>query len=355
MSIDDLKLKIKTEPDLIIDTAYSILSTASSIYFHQSHLSGEPSEFEKFSEERGLTSELIDGYRIGLAPDYNILCEWFENITDKDEREKFISAALAIGIIRLTDNGNQDVFKNRIMFPIINNSQVIGFTSRAIQYNTRNVQTPKYMNSIDSIVFNKRNILYGLDLAKNAIREKDAVILVEGNMDQIALYKNGFYNSVAVMGISLGAPSIERLLSMTKNIYLALDSDSAGFTAMERINRQLAENGIVAKYLDFSPEKDPDEFLKARGALAFQTKIDNALPAFDVLLDRLIPEKLPDVVDRKLDLLKKAFEILEPLGMNLNATERIVSFARRVGLMSTPLQLQNAYEQYLDGSRRKNE
>ena len=107
-------------------------------------------------------------------------------------------------------------------------------------------------------------------------------------MDQIALYHNGFLNTVAVMGVALGNSSLERIIGLTKNVYLALDSDRAGFIAMERINKQLAEKGVVAKYLDFSPQKDPDDFLKIHGALALQEKIEKAIPAIDVLLNNLI-------------------------------------------------------------------
>jgi DNA primase len=166
-------------------------------------------------------------------------------------------------------------------------------------------------------------------------------------MDQIALYNNGFHHTLAVMGIALGAPSLERLLSLTKNIYLALDSDDAGLKAMERINRQFAEKGVVAKFLEFSPQKDPDEFIQAQGALAFQAKLDNAVPAFDVFLNKIIPLKLPEVLDRKLEILTSAFELMSPLRSHLAATERVVNIAKRLGLKSEPAQIVKNYEDFL--------
>jgi DNA primase len=153
------------------------------------------------------------------------------------------------------------------------------------------------------------------------------------------------------MGIALGAQSLERLTNMSKNIFLALDTDAAGFNAMTRINAQFAEKGIVAKYIEFSPAKDPDEYLKAEGALAFQKKLDNALPAFDILLEKLIPDKIPEVLDRKLEILHKAFELVSPLQLNMAGTERVVLFARRLGLKAEPAQIVKNYSEYFKAPR----
>ena len=304
--------------------------------------------YDDFIKKRGLNEEIATTYNLGFAQAKNSLCDYLGSIPTESERTFALSIAHELGLIktdRHNPNAHYDTFRERIIFPIWDQSGlVIGFTSRAI----RDDQKAKYMNSVDSFVFNKRNILYGLHLAKNAIREKDAVILVEGNMDQIALYNNGFQNAVAVMGVALGAPSLERLLTLTKNVYLALDSDGAGFSAMERINRQLAEKGVVAKYIEFSPQKDPDEFLVIRGPLALQEKIDKAVPAFDVLMDKIVPEKLPEVLDRKLEILNRAFELISPLGSHLAATERVVSFAKRLGLKSEASQIVKNYDEFIE-------
>ena len=302
--------------------------------------------FDEFVKNRGLSEETAATYSLGYAPHKNSLLEYLSSINDEKERNFALDIALELGLIKKDkDNpkNHYDTFRDRIIFPIWDHfGLVMGFTSRA----TREDQKAKYMNSPESFMFKKQNILYGLHLAKNDIREKDAVILVEGNMDQIALYHYGFKNTVAVMGIALGPQALERLVNLTKNIYLALDSDKAGFSAMSRINTQFAEKGIVTKYIEFSPAKDPDEFLKAEGALALQKKLDNALPAFDVLLDQLIPEKIPEVLDRKLEILHKAFELMSPLQLNLAGTERVVTMARRLGLKAEPAQIIKNYSEY---------
>lgn len=309
--------------------------------------------YDEFIKKRGLNEEIATTYTLGFAQSKNSLYDYLKSIPNEKERAFALSIAEELGLIKRDKHNSEahyDTFRDRIIFPIWDQfGQVIGFTSRAI----RDDQKAKYMNSVDSFLFNKRNLLYGFHLAKNAIREKDAVILVEGNMDQIALYNNGFQNAVACMGTAIGSSHVERLTSMTKNIYLALDSDNAGFAAMERANALFAEKGIVAKYIEFSPQKDPDEFLQAQGAIALQEKIDNAVPAFDILLSKLIPEKLPEVLDRKLELLNKAFEILAPLKSHLAATERVVSFAKRLGLKSEGSQIVKNYQDYLSALEAK--
>lgn len=329
------------------DMAKKILTKTAQLYRKTATTHKFP-PYEDFIKKRGLTEEIASTYNLGFAPARNSLCDYLGSIPNEKEKSFALSIAEELGLIKRDRSNNEshyDTFRDRIIFPIWDQTgQVIGFTSRAI----REDQKAKYMNSVDSFMFNKRNILYGFHLAKNAIREKDAVILVEGNMDQIALYNNGFHHTVAVMGVALGAPSLERLLGMTKNIYLALDSDSAGFSAMERINRQLALSGVVAKYLEFSPQKDPDEFLQIQGALALQAKLENAAPAFDVLLNKIFPEKLPEVLDRKLEILNHAFLIMSPLRTHLAASERIVGIAKRLGLKAEPAQIVKTYEEFLE-------
>lgn len=340
----------KSNPKL--EMARKILSKTAHLY-RKTATTHKFAPYDDFIKKRGLNEEIATTYNLGFAPGRNSLCDYLASIPNEKDKTMAISIAEELGLIKRDRNNSEshfDTFRDRIIFPIWDQTgQVIGFTSRAI----RDDQKAKYMNSVDSFIFNKRNILYGFHLAKNSIREKDAVILVEGNMDQIALYNNGFHHTVAVMGVALGTPSLERLLGMTKNIYLALDSDPAGFTAMERINRQLAERGVVAKYLEFSPLKDPDEFLKAQGALALQEKIDNAIPAFDVLLAKILPEKLPEVLDRKLEILNRAFEMMAPLGSHLAASERVVGLAKRLGLKAEPAQIVKTYEDFLEKKEAK--
>jgi len=345
INFDSYQEEKKSNPKF--EMAKKILTRAATIY-RKTASSGQFLPYTSFIKNRGLNEDIASTYSLGYAQNKNTISDYLNSIPNEKDRSFALMVALDLGLIRKDKqdpNAHYDTFRERIIFPIWDQiGQVIGFTSRA----TRDDQKAKYMNSIDSFIFNKRNILYGFHLAKSAIREKDAVILVEGNMDQIAMYNNGFTHTVAIMGTAFGAPSMERILSLTKNVYLALDSDTAGFLAMERANKMLAEKGVIAKFIDFSPQKDPDDYLKANGALALQEKIENAVPAFDVLLQKAIPDKVSDVLDRKLELLSKAFEILSPLKNDLAATERLVTFAKRLGLKSDATQIMNNYQDYLN-------
>lgn len=329
-----------------VDMARKILNRASLIY---RRIATQPgcTVYKEFIKARNLNESIATSFALGYAPAKNTITDYLNSISDPKERKFAVDIALELKLIRPDKNNPEvqyDTFRDRIMFPIWDQSgSVIGFTSRSV----REDQKPKYLNSMDSFIFNKSHILYGFHLAKNSIREKDAVILVEGNMDLISLFNHGFENAVAIMGVGLGAQSLERLKSFTKNFYIALDTDNAGYMAMERINKLLAEKGIVAKYLEFSPQKDPDEFLNTQGALALSAKLETAKTAFDTQLEKLFPESVPEVLDRKLEILNQVFELLTPLKTDLSATERIVTFAKRLGLKTDSAQIIKSYEEYL--------
>ena len=254
INFDSYQEERKTNPK--VEMAKKIL-TKSALLYRKVASSGQFGPYNSFIKNRGLDEETAMTFSLGFAPNKNSISDYLKSIPNPTERDFAISVALDITLIRRDKNNPEahyDTFRDRIIFPIWDHyGQVVGFTSRAI----RDDQKAKYLNSVESFVFSKTNILYGFHLAKNAIREKDAIILVEGNMDQIALYKHGFTNTVAIMGTALGASSVERILSLTKNVYLALDSDAAGFNAAERAYKQFAEKGVVAKFIEFSPRLTP--------------------------------------------------------------------------------------------------
>jgi DNA primase len=307
----------------------------------------ESDAFKDFLSKRKLDEELAKDYQLGFAPDGSALFDYFSSITKTEDKAKALSMAQELGLIKPSKFGDKthyDTFRSRIIFPIWDQfGQVIGYTSRATQPD----QKPKYMNSIDSFLFNKSNLLYGLHLAKPYVRERSSVILVEGNMDQIALYKFGFKNTVACMGVAVGESSLTRLLSLTKNILLSLDNDQAGWKASCRINGQLLHHGVIPKFIDLSPHKDPDDFLEEEGPVAMQKRVDDAQYFIDVEIERLIPKEIPEVSERKLELLHKVFSILSPLKSSLSATERVSQVAKRIGLQSDSSTIIKSYEDYL--------
>lgn len=306
-------------------------------------------EFNHFLESRKIDFDLSALYRLGFAPKGNVLINYLKSIPNESERKLAIEVAFEIGLIKADRNREKehyDTFRERIIFPIWDQyGHTIGYQSRVI----RKEVVPKYLNSKESFVFSKKNLLYGLHLAKESIRQKDFVILVEGNMDQIALYNQGFKNVVAIMGIALGDNSLKALSKITKNFLLALDDDNAGREASSRINKQCMEVGITPKVVHFDNCKDPDDFLIEHGALAMQKKIDTAEVYVDFQLNALIPKEIPTVMMKRLELLDSVFPVISPLKDSLEGSERLMSFAARLGLMSKPEAIQKRYQDYLKG------
>jgi DNA primase len=331
-----------------VKMAQRILGKASQIYRKVAANESGPI-FKDFVNDRKLSEKTLENFSVGLAPNHNVISEYLQSISDQKDRSFALNIALEIGVIRKdtkteTSNNYYDTFRDRIIFPIWDQ---YGNTTGIGGRKTKEFQKAKYMNSQESFCFNKKNILYGYHLAKNFIRQNDYVILVEGYMDLISLHQNDFPASVAVMGIALSDFSVSNLLNHTKNIYFGLDSDIAGLKAMERMNQSFMAKGVLPKYLDFSPHKDPDEFLNEMGQLALKKLFDEAPAFLDKTIEDSLPETLPQLPDRKLELLEQVFELIAPLGENLLATERAISLANRIGLNSGASQIIEAYKKFL--------
>ncbi len=323
-----------------------ILKSASEIYY-QIGMKNQVSHYLDFLKNRDIPDSINEVYKLGFAPKSNTICDYI-NTLPKNNQEGVRKVATEIGLIKWDESrrSHYDTFRDRITFPIWDHfGKVIGFTSRAIH----DYQKAKYMNSKESFIFNKRNLLYGIHLARPHIRKRDSIILVEGNMDQLSMYKKGFENSVAIMGTALGEQSLRAIKALTQNVVLALDSDNAGWDAAVRINKQFLESGIIPRFVEFSPHKDPDDFLKEEGSIALKEKIDNARSFVDVQFDKMLPEKPITILNKKLELLKDSFELISPLKKDLNATERLIAWAKKIGLESSTEQIISNYNNYLEG------
>ena len=343
INIDEQKAKNK---DPKFEMALRVLNASNKIY-RKVATEMNPKLFSEFLKNRKITEESVQDYQLGFAPATNALTNYLNTIPDQKERKFAIETAAKIGLIRpqRSGQGHYDFYRDRVIFPICDHAgKVRGYSSRAVKPD----QKPKYLNSGESFIFDKGNILYGFNLAKNHIREQDSVIIVEGNMDALMLHQFGFKNSVATMGVSLSISSIKLLSNMTKNFYLAMDSDPAGIKAMERINQDLLEADIVAKYNSFEPAKDPDEFLNTEGRLELVNRIDSAPTFIDFCIDRIIPNPIPDSTDRKLVILKDIFALLAPMKTNLFATEKLIQCAKSLGLKSSPEDIKSEYKNFLE-------
>lgn len=341
LSVDELNREKKKNPR--VELAFRVLNYATKLYVKVA--SQRPMHFEKFIADRKLSEESITKFQIGYAPGNNFLVQQLANIPGK-QGEEAQAMALDIDLVRISEKSQRpyDFYRDRIVFPIHDHAgQVRGYSCRKVLPE----QEPKFLNSRESFIFSKASILFGYFLAKNSIREKDQVIIVEGNMDAVMMHQYGFTNTVGTMGVALSEASLRLLSNMTKNVVLAMDSDRAGMNAMTAINAAFMGAGILPRYLDFAPAKDPDEFLRDHGRLALMERIEKAPAFIDHLIQTLVPVPIPETIDLKLKTMKQVFAALAPLKEHLEATERTVSTAKRLGLRSDEQSIVEEYKQSL--------
>jgi DNA primase len=206
----------------------TLLEEAVTFYHH--HLLQTPAGAgtRAYLEKRGLTSVSIETFGLGYAPaSWESISQYF--IGKGYSAEDLIAAGLASQ--RQEGNGIYDRFRHRLMFPIRDIAgKMAGFGARALA----DEDMPKYLNSPQTELFDKSNLIYGLDLARKAIRQKDQAVLVEGYMDMIVLYQCGFTNTVSLMGTALNESQFRNLKRFTRRLILALDADAAGEKATLR-------------------------------------------------------------------------------------------------------------------------
>ena len=332
-----------------VEMAFRVLNASVKLYKKVAAQNPEP--YSAFIEKRKLNEESIEKFQIGYAPGNNSLLKYLESVppTDIDFAQQ---TAMDLGMVKYNETRDSyyDFYRDRVMFPIHDHSgQIRGYSSRAVLPD----QNPKYLNSLESFAFDKGAILFGYYFGKNQIRQLDQVIIVEGNMDVIMMHQFGFHHTVGTMGTALSDHSIRLLSHMTKNVYLGMDSDAAGKKAMKKINADFMSLGILPKYLSFEPAKDPDEFLLLEGRLALIERQEKAPTLLDVLIAEVIPEKISDNLEIKLQALQRVFELLAPLKEHLAATERVVSVAKDLGLKSDSATILQDYREYLSRQKEK--
>ena len=344
---DELNKETKKDPR--VEMAVRVLNASLKIYAKVAE--AKPDAYVQFIENRKLNQESIDKFHIGYSPGNNAFYHYLDKIqgADGDFARK---VAMEIGIVRYNEDRDSyyDFYRDRVMFPIHDHGgQVRGYSSRAVLPD----QKPKYLNSGESFAFDKKAILFGFYFAKTSIRNNDRVILVEGNMDVIMMHQFGFNETVATMGTTLAEQSVRLLTNMTKNIYFGMDNDLAGKKAMHKYNADFLAMGVLPKLLSFAPSKDPDEFLLAEGRLALMERIEKAPILLDSLIAEVIPEKIPENTEVKLNALQRVFELVSPLKEHLSATERIVEAAKTLGLRSDSGTILEDYKTYLSRQKEK--
>ena len=238
-----------------------------------------------YLQERGISRETAERFGLGYAPD-----AWHglhEAVSHHGIEEEVL---IEVGLVTRSEKRKDayDRFRDRLIFPIESLSgKVVGFGGRVLGAGREG--SPKYINSPESPIYHKGEVLYGLNWAKNAIRRRDTALIVEGYMDVVSLAAAGFENAVAPLGTAVTPDQVAVLGRYTSRAHLLFDSDRAGLKASFRAADLLLAGSVRAGIVTLPPGEDPDTIVHAEGAEALQGHIDGAL----------------DVFDRKLQILKE--------------------------------------------------
>lgn len=235
------------------DEYYRILESATK--FYEAHLVNKK-DLLKYLKDRGLNEKSIEEWRIGY-----VSADWRKVYDFLISKKVDVSMIEKVGLIKKGDKGSYyDRFRNRIMFPLFDSqSRVVGFSGRTLSQDT---DEAKYINSPDSPLFNKSELLYGFNFAKNIIRKVDFSIIVEGQFDVILSHQAGYKNAVATSGTSLTEEHVNQLQRLSKKIVIALDGDGAGLRASERAWKIALSKSMDVKVALLPDGKDPADLIK---------------------------------------------------------------------------------------------
>ncbi len=279
-----IKLDVK-EPKktTAYDKYYEINDTVLK-YYKNNLLSADGKEAMKYLEDRKLTKELISEFDIGLATQNKLT-----NILKKKYSE---SDLLEIDICKENENGLYDTFQNRIIFPILDeNSRVIAFSGRKYLPADLNDDTSKYVNSKETKIFRKSNVMYNINNALPHIKKSKEIIICEGFMDAIRVSSIGYKNVIALMGTAFTKENLEKIIKLKCKVILNLDQDKAGKIATISIGDELIKNNIDASVIVFDDYKDSDEYISNKGKDAFDISYKNRLSFIDFKLNYLKSNK----------------------------------------------------------------
>ena len=269
-----------------------------------------------YMDKRGIGRATAKNFGLGAAPD-----DW--GALERAMKEKGYSdyELFDAGLIKKGKSGGwYDTFRDRLMFPVIDvRGNVIGFSGRLL-----GEDGPKYLNSPDTLVFNKGSNLFALNLAKKS--KSGYILLSEGNIDVVSLHQAGFDSAVASLGTSLTSEQARLISRFTNEVIIAYDNDGAGQKAAQRAIGILEKLDLKVRVLQLSGAKDPDEYIQSRGAEAFRNLIDGSENQVEYRLGVIAGKYDLGVDAQKVDYLRECEDLLARLP---NAAEREV-YCRRV-------------------------
>ena len=326
-----------------------LLKKACEYYYNNLLTMPEAKPALDYLEKRGITREIIDEYKLGYSP------KGYSELQNKFKAQYVPQVFEKAGLTVKTEKGdNVDRFRHRIMIPIRDEAgEVIAFGARAIEAN----QNPKYLNSPDTLLYNKSRILYGINIAKQNMIQEDYVVIMEGYFDVISAQAAGLKNAVASCGTALTVDHVRLIAKYSKSrkIYLAFDTDSAGLKATQRStdvikeafaglgnlkiydraysslndDKYTCEIRVVAPF----DSKDPDEYIREYGIDEYKKYIKKAPLLLDFELGQILKEYNSDFSPTdKLALVKKIMPLIEEIPNNIVQNEYIKLVSERIDI-----------------------
>lgn len=260
---------------------YELNALAASFYHYKLMKTKEADSARGYLTKRGLTMDIIEKFNIGYS-----ISSWDSTYDFLKKKGIHEDALLKSGLIIPRNNGKgyYDRFRSRIMFPIYDiQKRVTGFGGRVLDDST-----PKYLNSPETPVFIKGNLLYGLDTARDSIKETGYAVIVEGYMDVIAAHQSGICNVVGTLGTAFTPAHLRLLQRICKEVILTFDSDTAGINAALRTLDVFIDSEVEARVLLLPEGEDPDSFIRKNGNAAFIELVSKAKGIVDFAIDRII-------------------------------------------------------------------
>ncbi len=319
-------------------------------FFHSQLYAPVGKEALNYALGRGMSRNILTAFGVGYAPDSwdsMVKAMRARGYTDEELRDS--------GLVTVSQkNGNLfDRFRDRLMFPIIDvRGNVIGFGGRTIKGGDN---VAKYLNSPETMIFNKRKNLFGLNLAKKT--KQGSLILVEGNIDVVALHQYGFDNAVASLGTSLTEEQAALMSKYAEQIILIYDGDQAGQNATKRAIPILEKAGLQVKVLQLRDAKDPDEFLKKFGADRFKLLLEESANRVEYQLNVIYRKYDLREDDQKVKYLQESAELISTLSSAVQQevySHRIAETAK-IGFEAMKLEVEKARKRRIAREKKKQE
>lgn len=315
-----------SSPQSVMAQTVERMNQAATAWF-QANLRDERTGFEarEYLAHRGVESRMVDRFGIGVAP-----AEWdglLRALTKKGFSHSELAAA-GLVIARTNKSGFYDRFRARVMFTITDlRKRVVGFGGRVLGDGT-----PKYLNSSDTVLFNKSQTLFALDHARETIAKTKTVIVVEGYFDAIALHQAGLTHTVATLGTALTSDHVHTLRRFASNVVLLFDPDAAGVRAALRSLDLFVNSGLGVKVVTLPAGEDPDTYVRKEGPEAFARLEGQAPSLLDFALEQSLNATGVSTIEGRIRSVDEVLRILQKSEHPIEREERLKVVAERLGI-----------------------